>query len=269
MNAKQFLTLLNKGNSLQKEDFQALVKLHETFPYFVLPKILAAKYERENTGGSSTDILHWAAIQSPDRSRLRQLVERDIDFLPPAVDNAMPSVADSVSTDGQNARMIASPDEGDSPQQTREEILKRLEENLNRFKTSSRKMDEEDKNAKQEQQGELKKDPLAEDLIATIKKKEKKVILDARKKEQNDLIKAFSKKSIQLAAIKENQDASKLMDLSVNSTAFNDKIVSESFAKLLVKQNKKEQAIEIYQKLRLKFPDKSPYFAALIKELED
>jgi S-adenosylmethionine:diacylglycerol 3-amino-3-carboxypropyl transferase len=60
-----------------------------------------------------------------------------------------------------------------------------------------------------------------------------------------------------------------MADLSKNSTLFNDNIISESFAKLLVQQNKKEKAIEIYQKLMLKFPNKSAYFADLIKQLEE
>lgn len=270
MNAKQFSILLNKGNSLEKEDFQALVKLHETFPYFVLPKILAAKYERETTGGASTELLHWAAVQSPNRSRLKQLIEQEIDFLPPATDRAATLVnEETIAYQSLPPAPPSSEAEPASPDQTREEILKRLEENLNRFKKASKKTTEKPQGDNRDKEEQLNKDLAAEDLIATIKKKEKKVILDARKKEQNDLIKAFSKKSIQLAAIKENQDAAKLTDLSENSTVFNDKIVSESFAKLLVKQNKKDQAIEIYQKLRLKFPDKTAYFAALIKELED
>lgn len=264
MNAKQFLTLLHKGNSLQKEDFQALVRLHETFPYFALPKILAAKYEKRNTGGSSTEILHWAAIQVPDRKRLKQIIEEKIDFLPfPEVivdgDTADASTLEEKSTGGQS---------GPGPtQDSRDEILRRLEENLNRFKNNSKK--DAPENVQSDQQKELKSEAAAEDLIATIKKKEKKAILDARKKEQNDLIKAFNKKSIQMATIRENQDSANLTDLSKNSTTFNDRIVSESFAKLLVKQNNKQQAIEIYRKLILKFPDKSVYFAALIKELED
>lgn len=262
MNAKQFLHLVNKGNGLQKEDFQALVKLQETFPYFALPKILAAKYERQNTGGSSTELLHWAAIQSPSRKRLKQIVEQDIDFLPSAeIPVAGPLVDANPQRDKKPEKNAPT-----SPLDSREEILKRLEENLNRFKNS--------KKASGEAEPELvtssdTQSAVAEDLIASIKKKEKKAIVDARKKEQNDLIKAFTKKSIQIAAIKENQAAASLTDLSKNSTTFNDRIVSEPFAKLLVKQNNKQQAIEIYRKLILKFPDKSAYFAALIKELED
>ena len=264
MNAKQFLNLVNKGNALQKEDFQALVKLQETFPYFALPKILAAKYERQNTAGSSTELLHWAAIQSPNRKRLKQIIEQDISFLPLAGAQAERHPVDVVATRTEESQVEITPT---SSLDSREEILKRLEENLNRFKNNSKKASLET-----ELESVTTSHPkvaVAEDLIASIKKKEKKAVLDARKKEQNDLIKAFNKKSIQIAAIKENQDSANLADLSKSSTTFNDKIVSEPFAKLLVKQNNKQQAIEIYRKLILKFPDKSAYFAALIKELED
>ncbi len=265
MNAKQFLSLVNKGNSLQKEDFQALVRLQETFPYFALPKILAAKYEKQATGGSSTELLHWAAIQSPDRKRLKLIIEQGIDFLAPAE-----SRVDRQTVDGVANQKEENPPESvpAPPQDSREEILKRLEENLNRFKSNSKKAVSETPEPKQKEES-LSTAVATEDLIATIKKKEKKAILDARKREQNDLIKAFNKKSIQMATIKESQDTANLTDLSKNSTTFNDKIVSEPFAKLLVKQNNKQQAIEIYRKLILKFPDKSAYFVALIKELED
>ncbi len=264
MNAKQFLNLIRKGNSLQKEDFQALIKLQETFPYFVVPKILTAKYERQQTGASSSELLHWAAVQSPDRKRLKQLIEQKIDFLPSSetVQDVQPLEPSSDDKSEREAKAAAA-----SGQDSREEILRRLEENLNRFKSNSKKTDPE---AEIKPQATSMADTVVpEDLIASIKKREKKAILDARKKEQNDLIKAFNKKSIQIAAIKENQDSANLADLSKNSTTFNDKIISESFAKLLVKQNNKQQAIEIYRKLILKFPDKSAYFAALIKELED
>lgn len=189
---------MNKGNSLQEKDFEALGRLHETFPYFSIPHILAAKYQIRQSKGEFRDFLHWASVQSVDRIWLKQLIEKDIDFLSP-----------------------------------------------------------------------IAEDPESEDLIETIKKREKKEILDARQKEQNDLIKAFSQKSIRLVVPRDKQDEGNTTDLSKNSTLFNDNIISESFAKLLVQQNKKEKALEIYHKLKLKFPNKSAYFADLIKQIEE
>ena len=47
----------------------------------------------------------------------------------------------------------------------------------------------------------------------------------------------------------------------------NDGILSETLARLVAAQGKKDKAIEIYQKLMLKNPQKSSYFAAQIEKL--
>ena len=108
-----------------------------------------------------------------------------------------------------------------------------------------------------------------EDLIESIKQKEKKAILDAKKKEQIDLIKAFSKKDIKLATIKEIEANQNTENLAEASTKLNDNLLSESFAKILLNQGKKGMAKEIYEKLALKFPEKKTYFADLIEKLKE
>ncbi|WP_266366702.1 hypothetical protein [Tellurirhabdus rosea] len=45
-------------------------------------------------------------------------------------------------------------------------------------------------------------------------------------------------------------------------------LVTESFAKILIKQGKFDKAIDIYQKLMVKNPEKKSYFADQIRELE-
>jgi tRNA U54 and U55 pseudouridine synthase Pus10 len=108
-----------------------------------------------------------------------------------------------------------------------------------------------------------------EDLIESIKRKEKKEILDVKKQEQIDLIKAFSKKDIKLATIKEIEANQNTENLADNSTTLNDHVLSETFAKILLKQSKKAMAIEIYEKLALKFPEKRAYFADLIEKTKE
>ena len=99
-------------------------------------------------------------------------------------------------------------------------------------------------------------------------KKEANEILDEKKQKQLDIIKAFSKKEIKLATLREMEDFQKQDDLSEKSTHLHPTLLSESYAKILVKQGKKQKAKEIYQKLMVKFPDKNTYFADLIKELD-
>jgi hypothetical protein len=124
--------------------------------------------------------------------------------------------------------------------------------------------DEETSNPKR------KKRPVPkEDLIESIKRKEKKEIVDAKKREQIDLIKAFSKKEIKLATIKEIEANQNNENLADASTSLNEGLMSETFAKILLQQGKKAQAIEIYEKLALKFPEKRAYFADLIEKSKE
>ena len=57
-------------------------------------------------------------------------------------------------------------------------------------------------------------------------------------------------------------------DLSEKSTKFGDDLVSENLAIILLKQGKKERAIDIYKKLIWKLPQKKAYFAARIEEIK-
>ena len=108
-----------------------------------------------------------------------------------------------------------------------------------------------------------------DDLIESIRKKEKKEILDAEKRAQIELIKAFSKKEIKLATIKEIEANQNNENLANASTSLNEGLISETFATILLQQSKKAMAIEIYEKLALKFPEKRAYFADLIKKSQE
>ena len=108
-----------------------------------------------------------------------------------------------------------------------------------------------------------------EDLIESIRRKKKKEILDVEKRAQIDLIKEFSKKEIKLATIKEIEANKNNENLSSASTSLNEGLISETFAAILLQQGKKAMAIEIYEKLALKFPEKRAYFADLIKKSQE
>jgi hypothetical protein len=48
-----------------------------------------------------------------------------------------------------------------------------------------------------------------------------------------------------------------------------DEVVTETMAEVWLKQGNKEKAIETYNKLSLRNPGKSAYFASLIEQLKD
>ena len=57
--------------------------------------------------------------------------------------------------------------------------------------------------------------------------------------------------------------------LAERSVSENKDVISETLARLLVKQGYKEKAIVMYERLCLAFPDKSAYFAAEIEKLKN
>ncbi len=57
-------------------------------------------------------------------------------------------------------------------------------------------------------------------------------------------------------------------DISENSVVPHEDFMTETFAKILIKQGSYDKAIEIYQKLILKFPEKNTYFASQIEEIK-
>ena len=83
---------------------------------------------------------------------------------------------------------------------------------------------------------------------------------------QQDIIDRFVKANPSItrdAASERTNDT----DLSANSTEFQDNVVTENLAEIMLKQGKTAKATELYQKLILKYPEKKAYFAQKIDQL--
>lgn len=236
MNANQFLQLIENIDSLSNNDLVQINKVRENFPYFQVAHTLVARQEFLKNNEQVPESLGFAAVTSPNRIWLKQLLEA------PSI-HAIPkeSLATTATT---TTTTVTPPKQKPEPQKTAD--------------------------SKVEKPKTRKKRPVhKDDLIESIKRKEKKAILDSKKKEQNDLIKAFSKASIKKATIKEIEANKNTENLAAASTQITNSLHSESYAKILASQGKNQMAIEIYENLILKFPDKKAYFANLIEKLKD
>lgn len=104
-------------------------------------------------------------------------------------------------------------------------------------------------------------------LIEEIKTTKKKVAPEGKQKDQIEIIENFIKTKPSIAKNK-NAAVPASDDLAEKSLVYGDNIVSETLVEILLKQGKKEKAIEVLKKLIWKFPQKKAYFAARIEELK-
>ncbi|WP_158859960.1 hypothetical protein [Lunatibacter salilacus] len=149
----------------------------------------------------------------------------------------------------------------------RKDVLKELEENLSRLKSA----EQDDSPAASDLPSNLHpgEDSHELELMAAIRAREEKNIQDEKKQIQDELIDEFNKKTVKFKIIPNTEEAGETTDLSIESTRIKEDLLSESFAKILVRQKKFKEAKEIYKKLQLKFPDKKAYFADCLKQLEN
>lgn len=109
------------------------------------------------------------------------------------------------------------------------------------------------------------------DIIEEITSRKELKINDAHKKEQLNIINNFiEKEPVLTKRINPDNQSNKqeAEDLSASSTNLSDDVVSETLAKLMIKQGRKQKAIDIYKKLIWKFPQKKTYFVEIIEELK-
>lgn len=290
MNAQAFLELINKADNLDNADLKKALKLQEEFPYFLVPRVLAAKYEWDKTSGESKTLLHWAAVISPERKRLKSLLTGASPIVPESLseeestdrpipekvlseptvqqeqeneiastDNPSLPVEKSIPSDGKSSENISRP--------KRDEILRRLEENLKKINKVPPTNQDNSENLKKKDIPE-KVNEEEDTLIKKASKNPEKSVVKNPKKDQQELIDNFKEKPIRLKRDKMDEMV-ELPDLSAKSTHLNHNMLSESYAKLLTKQNKNNEAIEIYQKLILNFPKKRAFFADQIEKLKE
>lgn len=114
---------------------------------------------------------------------------------------------------------------------------------------------------KRKEEGEALLDEIANTKAEIVPENEKQ-------KEQIDMIDQFIKSQPSFANAKEKppQPVSDLT--SIKTGEFADSIVSETLVEILIKQGKKDKAVEVLKKLIWKFPQKKAYFAAQIEELK-
>jgi len=105
-------------------------------------------------------------------------------------------------------------------------------------------------------------------LISEIKSTRKKIKADGGKlAEQLDIIDQFIKSN--QVTIRPPEKGTKKQDLAETAGNYSENVISETLVEILVRQGKKDKAIDVLRKLIWKFPQKKHLFAARIQELSN
>ncbi|HBS89108.1 MAG TPA: hypothetical protein DEA97_21355 [Bacteroidales bacterium] len=86
------------------------------------------------------------------------------------------------------------------------------------------------------------------------------------KSKHDDLIENFIKSE---PRIKPKKEIIEIKDISTKSVVDSDEFITETLAKIYIKQGLFNKAINVFEKLSLKYPEKSIYFAAQIEKLKN
>lgn len=246
MERETFTYLVSNPAELTARDVAYLERLVEQYPFCGLAYTLLAKGHADTGNELATTTLHKAAAYALSRDALRKLLSGDF----PAPRAPFSSVRDLL--EGRLPERKATREEPveDAPKPPEEQPLKGFGLDYSDVLLNE----------------EVNKSPVAEE--------EKRGELVARlQQEQLDLIDRFIAAEPRIGPLratpgKPDEEPEDLLQKRQPSAGGGGGLVTESFAKILTKQGKLEQAIEVYEKLSLKNGEKSAYFAQKIEELK-
>jgi antitoxin component of RelBE/YafQ-DinJ toxin-antitoxin module len=256
---EHFNSLLVNYTCLTEQEALDLAVLTDAFPFSQVIRNLAARGAQDADLPSKEKMLHLSAIYSTDRQALKEVMtsprQNRIEVVYPEDITEAPNLLPAQESDDLRNQLAID--------------LAKLKESRLLFESTLERLEKE----KALPLAEKKVIPLEpetgsnETLIEEIKSSKKKIKPEGEKqKEQIEIIDQFIKTQPAISRPKPTlpvQDN----DLSEPSGQFGENIVSETLVEILLKQGKKERAIEALKKLIWKFPQKKAYFAAQIEEL--
>ena len=275
MEKDQFLALVKNYTSLTKEEARELLSLQAHFPYSQVIHHLCSRGARDLHMDSREKLLHRSAIYATERAVLKAIMTaKQVDRV--SVERPEPG---GLEPEKENYYDVATPKNEPllSDQALRNDLLNdlvTLKELKHKFEETVEEFDkvnastpstESKKKIRKTDEGPEPVDPFIEE-IKTSRKKFKPE--GSKQKEQIEIIENFIKTQPTITKNKLSSPPADSSDLAEKSLAYGDNIVSETLVEILLKQGKKDKAIEVLKKLIWKIPQKKAYFAAQIEELK-
>ena len=292
MDKHQFADILSKPEDLATFDIDWLKSVVEQYPYFQPAQMLLCKWMHHKQDLSYNHQLRFTSAQSIDREQLYNLIYKQ------ELRNRIVEIEDSIETEENTSPLESEITDEDSsvhipipitkigkPKRTEEElddlemeILKHAIVTTPVFSAEELKQTrhEAELNPKSKTEIQQPKETTEADAFendrlkfsAWLQKlnqdKEIQELPDEPQLSNQDLIDRFITKEPQITKA-EFFNPSNMAKLSLVER---DDFVTETLAKVYLKQGNKQKAKSIYKKLMLKYPEKKNYFAAQIEQID-
>jgi len=249
MNREDIISYMNQPEKLNRDTLNDVQKLVEDFPYFQTAHLLNVKNQHNLQSLKFNESLRLASVHIGDRTILYHLIN---DLYSEDMKAREIINADSVKTDNVDLK------------KEQDKIL------------TSPAIEEKDTSGKQTDIGEQ----TGSDKIRTgisysftdcfshldqLKPQESKEVTDQKRAKDQELIDRFIES--QPSIIPEEEKMKDQKDISEEFVKTDDNLMTETLAKIYIKQGYYSRAIYAYEKLSLKYPEKSGYFATQINKI--
>jgi hypothetical protein len=267
MEATALIDFMNRPETMKGPKVRELEGLVAKYPYFGIGQaLLAVAYQHEDNPGYEQQ-LRLAASMVPNRDKLRlfSVIAKHRYEIQPET----PALPDEfVPMDNVFSRI----ESVESPTEANDSIIREKVFIIPEINLSG---SHEELSAEMALLEEKKKS--LDELKAIIAKRLKEIEEEKQRKEtEKPAPKKLSRKELIDKFILENPSISRPkaefynpISVAQNSIIDQENIVSETLAKIYEKQGYLDKAISIYEKLGLKYPKKSSYFAAQIERLQE
>ena len=249
MDKERLNHIINNPQNINDNDIESLSGIVESYPYFTIAQALLAIGIELKDDNKSNRQLRLAAAMVPNRNALRHLLAESKDKLKSC------DLPDELGNEGQQIT--------DSKQQTLETIvIPEIDLNKSQEELSKEMALLEEKRKSLD---ELK--AIIEQRIIELEKEKEESKKEDKSLSKNEIIDKFIAENPQISRPKkEFYDPFMVAQASVVDQ---ENIISETLATIYLNQGYIEKAISIYQKLSLKNPEKSVYFAELIEKAKN
>jgi len=260
MNKDEFIEFIKHPEALDQQSLKAIEKLTDDFPFCQSAELLFAINLFRINDVRFDNILRKASAYATDRRKLKA----HIDFLSEVREKEQKKIhklpesqkVDQEEQAEKETRLDGAPFIDFSPDEMAG--LPDEKQKLLKLKKIIESRLAEIKNSEKKESGETKQEQ-PENLAPSLKK-------SSNLKKHGDLIDKFIKEKPSIKARKQKFYDSELS--ARKSIVDEEDIVSETLANIYQDQGHYKKAINIYNKLILKFPEKSSYFAGQIEILE-